>query len=498
MTLVQRLVRFGILAAPHRTFAVTLAAFLVLALASTGFGRNQLPDPFNVAVSQSQSASKTSGSPNGQTTDQTQTANQTSPANLPPLSFERAVQLALQNNLTAQLGHERIQEARGRALQAMSGLLPDVRATASQANLTVNIAAQGFQPGLIPGLNRTFIGPFNSFDARVRLAQSIFSLSAIRAFQAGRVDVRIAELQDRLATQQVIAATADAYLEALRSTRAVDAARADLEQAQVLFKLAQDQHNAGVATGIDVTRAQTRVAEEQVRLAQAQTAAQQANLQLKRVTGLPLGNDYNLTDDLRFVTETLPPVNEAVAQGERQRIDLQVAQQQVRLNDYERRAAVAEQYPSIGVSGDYGESGITPTTLALPTRSIAVNLNVPIFNQGLTRSRIAIASSRYRQAELELTDTRAQVEQDVRLAIQTETTAIQQVQAAQQSLTLAQQQLQMARDRFAAGVADNIEVINAQTALEQARDAVTNALAQYNTARINLAVALGTIETFRW
>jgi len=415
-----------------------------------------------------------------------------------PLSFERAVQLALQNNLTAKLGHERIEEARGRALQSLSGLLPDLSGSASRANSTINIASLGFQPGLIPGINRTFIGPFNTFDARVRLVQNIFSLNAIRQYQAGRVDVRIADLQDRLAIQQVTATTALAYLENVREERAVTVAQANLDLATTLLKLARDQHDAGVATGIDVTRAETRVAQEQVRLDQALTGLQQARLQLKRVTGLPLGNEYSLSDDLHFLAEALPTPAAAVADGQQQRVDLRIAEQQVKQNELELKAAQAEQYPSLSVSGDYGVSGIKPDVLDLPTRSIALNLDVPIFNRGVTRSRISIASSRRKQAEMQLTDLRAQVEQDVRLAIQTELTTIDQVKAAQQSLQLAERELQMARDRFAAGVADNIEVVNAQTSLEQARDSEVSALAQYNTARINLAFALGRIESFRW
>src|SRR5882724_2147362 len=252
-----------------------------------------------------------------------------------PLTFEQAVRLALQNNLTARLGHERIEEARGRALQSLSGLLPDISASAYQANTTVNIAAQGLQPGLIPGLNRTFIGPFDNFDARVRLVQNIFSLNAIRQYQAGRVDLHIADLQDRLAIQQVTATTALAYLENVRQERAVIAAQANLDLANVLLKLARDQHDAGVATGIDVTRAETRVAQEQVRLDLALTAAQTARLQLKRVTGLPLGNEYSLVDDLHFLPDVLPAVAAAISDGQQQRVDLRIAEQQVKQNKYE-------------------------------------------------------------------------------------------------------------------------------------------------------------------
>ena len=143
-------------------------------------------------------------------------------------------------------------------------------------------------------------------------------------------------------------------------------------------------------------------------------------------------------------------------------------------------------------------SGITPTNTDLPTRRAAIQLNVPIFNGGLTRGRLTVATSRERQAELELGSVRGQVEEDVRLALVTLRTAVAQVHAADESVRLAQRELEMAQDRFRAGVSDNLEVVNAQTALANARDAQVNALAQYNAARLNLAASVGRAEAFRW
>ena len=157
-----------------------------------------------------------------------------------------------------------------------------------------------------------------------------------------------------------------------------------------------------------------------------------------------------------------------------------------------------EYLPSIEFVGDYGVSGITPTNTDLPTRRAAIQLNVPIFNGGLTRGRLSVATSRQRQAELELGNVRGQVEADVRLALSTLRTAAAQVRAADESVQLAERELEMSRDRFRAGVADNLEVVNAQTSLSDARDAQIAALAQYNAARLNLAAALGRAESFRW
>lgn len=413
------------------------------------------------------------------------------------LNLEQAIQLAVQNNLATLLAKERQREARGIARELRAGLLPNIAGTAYQANVTQNLAALGFQPGTFPGITNTFIGPFNNFDARARLAQTIFSLSAIRNYQAGRAGVRIAEFEESLAREQVANATALTYLEALRANRSVAAAQANVELAQALLTLAQDQRKAGVATGVDVTRAQVRLGGEQVRLAQAQTASEQALLNIQRVVGVPLGSALALMDSLRFTTEAMPSIETALSQAGQNRPEVRIAEAEVTLDNIERRAVRAEQLPSLEFLADYGVSGITPTNKDFPTRRVAVQLNVPIFNGGLTRARIEVAASRQRQVELQLGSIRGQVEEDVRLALATIKTTAAQVSAADQTVTLAERELDMARDRFRAGVGDNVEVVGAQTALSNAREAQVTALAQYNAARLNLASALGRAESFR-
>ena len=414
------------------------------------------------------------------------------------LSYEQAVRLAIDNNLATLRAHERRNEARGQQEQARAPLLPNISGVAYQADLTINLVALGFQPGTFPGISRTFLGPFKNFDARLLLRQSVFDLSAIRNYQAGKAGVRVAELSEALAREEVASRAGLSYLEALRADRAVIAAQANVELAQALLKLAQDQRNAGVATGVDVIRAQTRLAEQQVGLAQAQTDSEQARLNLQRLIGLPLGSAMTLIDQLRFVEDPLPSVDTAVSQAAQDRREIQVAEEENRVNQLELQSARAEHLPSLEVVGDYGSSGITPGSFDLPTRRVAVQLNVPIFNGGLTQGRVTAAASRQRQTELSLANVRGQVEEDVRLALTTLRTAAVQVRAADESVTLAQRELEMARDRFRAGVADNLEVITAQTSLANARVSQVTALAQHNAARLNLAAALGRAETFRW
>jgi outer membrane protein TolC len=191
-------------------------------------------------------------------------------------------------------------------------------------------------------------------------------------------------------------------------------------------------------------------------------------------------------------------VEVALQTAAQDRVEIAIAEQEVKRLGYERKAAQAELYPSADFFANYGSSGIQVNELALATHSVGVRVNIPIFNGGATYGRIKSARSRETQGRLRLDDTRQQVEQDVRNTLQALATGAKQVQSARQQVKLAERELEQSRDRFSAGVGDNIEVLNAQTALENARNAQVSALTAYNTARINLAAALGRAETFRW
>jgi outer membrane protein TolC len=253
-----------------------------------------------------------------------------------------------------------------------------------------------------------------------------------------------------------------------------------------------------VATGVDVTRAETRLAQERVGLAQARTAAEQARLNLQRVVGVPQGSALVLVDALSFSPEPTPQPEVAVAEALSHRAEVLISEAQVSMLNLERKAVRDELLPSLQFVGDYGVSGITPTNTTLPTRRVAVQLNVPIFNGGLTQGRITVATAREREAELQLGSIKGQVEEDVRLALSALRTTVERVNAADEAMRLAQRELEMSRDRFRAGVGDNLEVISAQTSLANARAAQVEALAVYNAARLNLAASLGRAESFRW
>ena len=412
------------------------------------------------------------------------------------LSLSQAIDLALKNNLQARLASERVVQSRAEKGLSLSALLPNLSGATYQMNLTENLAALGLEVGSFPGL-RPLVGPFNNFDARFELVQSVFNLASIRRYRAANRGIALAGDEQSLASQQVMTATALSFLAVLEAEQSVVAAQSNVQLARRLLDLAKSQREAGIATGLDVVRAETRVANQQVQLAQARTNLDSARLNLLRVVGAPLSSHLSLTDAMRFAPELLPDSDKAVAQALADRLEIRVAADHLGIAEAQRKATAAQYLPSVSFVGNYGSSGLKPNDLNLPTRAVGLRMDVPLFNGGRTHSEVQVASSLERQAELRLNDLRAAVEKDVRQALDNLATREDQVQAAQKMAGLAERELELAQDRFKNGVADNIEVTNAQTALENARQILVSSLAQFNVARLNLASALGHVQDFR-
>lgn len=405
-----------------------------------------------------------------------------------------AIDSAIATNVTTKLASAETEAARAQALEAASSLLPSVLGTASQSRIfRQNLAAIGLSGGPINPL----IGPYNSFDARLRLTQTLFDLSSIKRFQAAGAGRELAARQEEAAREQVAAAASLAYVEALRARKAVAAAQADDELAKRLLVQARDQEKAGTANGVDVVRAQTRESAAGVELLQARVAERDAAIRLARVAGWPLGDELSFTEDLSTAALAAEPLDRALAAAQQDRPEVAAARERSRQDGLLVTAAQAERAPSIVGTADVGLSGNRPDSGARTTGSIGAGLSIPLFAGGAIRGRVAAAKAQKSRSDALLADAVAQVEEDVRLAYEHLSEAEQQVSAAEQTRTLAEQELQMAEDRYEAGAGDNVAVVTAQAELAQARSAFVASLAGEHDARINLASALGAARDFK-
>jgi outer membrane protein TolC len=407
------------------------------------------------------------------------------------LSFKDAIDRALRNNLGLLISGDNLLTARGQKWQELSHLLPNVSAAATQAATQIDLAALGFRfkfPGVPP-----VVGPLGTFDARAYVTAPILDWHAIQRERGAEAREAAVQYNYKNARELVVLASGNAYLLTIAASARVDAAQAQLETAQALFNKAKDQQAAGVSPAIDALRAQVEFQARQQQLIVARNDYAKQKLQMARTIGLPPGQEFNLTDKVPY--EPLAPLNldDALRRAYGLRSDYQAAIQQVLGAERFRHAATAEHYPTLDFSGNYGAAGIN-VGQSHGVFLAGATLAIPIFAGGKAHADALQAESTLRQARQQLANLHAQIDYDVRTALLDLSAAADQVEVAKSSLDLANQTLEQARDRFTAGVADNLEVVQAQESVAAANENYIGSLYAHNVAKLSLARAIGFAE----
>ena len=416
------------------------------------------------------------------------------------LTLKRAVEIATspEGSTQIQLSGEAVKQAELRSKEARAALLPDVEGAFSYLNRTANLAAQGITllhgPSPIPGFSfPTFVGPFNTMDARFSAAQSVLNITSIRQYQASKAGISAAKSDSQNVSEQVAGVVARAYLAAIRADTDVETAQANVMLSQAVLTQAENQKTAGTGTGIEITRARVQLANNQQRLLVAQNERKAAHLRLLRAMGLRLDTDLQLTDHLQYIPVDAVTLEQAKAQALKERQDYKAQQDRESTARLMSSATTMERMPTLAALGDYGSSG-AGFSQVLPTRTVGVSVKLPIFDGARRDARRAESESQYRAERVRTNDLKEQVELDVRLALDAISSAQDEVTVAKDGLDLAGNELEQARRRYQAGVSDSLEVTDAQTRLERARDNQTAALYNYNVARIDLAQAMGAVR----
>lgn len=414
------------------------------------------------------------------------------------LSLKQAVEIALapEGNTRVRLAAEIVRQTEDQSSQARAALLPNIDASVGQQNRTQNLEALGLGLNFPPNPFFTFprfIGPFNTFDARVAARQSLFDWSLIRRFQASRAGIGLAEAERTDTEDRVTADVARAYLAALRSEAALAVNQADVDLSRALVSLSENQKRAGTGTGIEITRARVQLADGEQRLLVARNERTRAYLQLLRIIGVNLESPAELTEQMALVPVQPPTPPQALELALQSRADWLAQQKRLEAARLSYSSVKSERLPSVSLFGDYGSSG-TSINNSLATRTYGFTVRVPVFDGGARDARRAQSSSQLRQEEIRSGDLRAQIELDIRLALDNLASAEDQVKTAEGGLALAESELAQARRRYEAGVSIGLEVTDAQTRLERARENRVFALYNHNLARIALAAATGTIR----
>jgi outer membrane protein TolC len=394
--------------------------------------------------------------------------------------------MALRYNLGVIESGENARIAHGQRLRALSTLLPQVGAGTSENVEQLSISTLGIKTPFIPAV----IGPFSYSTVEATLSQTLFSYESIQRFRAARTAEQAAQLNYNDTLDVITLIVGNAYLQVIAAGSSVDAVAARVQNAQALYDQAVSALQAGTSPKIDVTRTAVQLHTEQYNLSIARNNLAIAMLNLGRAIGLPLGQTYEIADQLPYADLEPGSIDEALKTAYSSRSDFRAALDSMKSAQQELSSARGERYPVVAVNGDYGVQGPNFGRLH-GVFSFQAGLSVPVFTGRRIEGDITQAEASLRQRKAEAENLRGQIDYDVRTAFLNLQAAKEQVAVARQNTDLANENLSRSRDRFAAGVTDSVEVVQAQQSLASANDQYIASLYSHNLAKLELARALG-------
>jgi outer membrane protein TolC len=409
------------------------------------------------------------------------------------LTLHDAIDRGLKANLGLLVSGSASEIARGQRLRALSALMPQVGGQVSETVEQLNLKTIGFTFSIPGAALPTIVGPFQFTDLRASASLTVFDYNKWKNYRSSRESQRAAQLSYQDARDLVVQAVANAYLQVTADASRTEAIRAQVTTDQALYDRTVDQKKAGTSPGIDVLRSQVELKQQQQRLLAQENQLAKDKLSLGRVIGLPIGQDFNIAETTPYSPLASITQEQALRTALEQRPDYQSAKAQVRAAEDTVRATRAERYPTVGVTGDYGDVGPTIGE-SHGTFTFVASLKFNIFDGGRIGSDEIQAKATLKQRQDELADLGGQIDYQVRAAFLDIQSAADQVAVAKSNLELANQTLEQARDRFTAGVTDNIEVVQAQQSVASANDNLIFALYAHNLAKVALARALGAAE----
>jgi outer membrane protein TolC len=415
------------------------------------------------------------------------------------LTLGGAARMAADRSASTAAARERSSQADARVAQSRSALLPNLSTSAQYGTRSYNTASLGLEFPTAPGSPAPFDpngevqGPVRSIDVRAKITQNLINVPTLLNWRATATDADAAHFRADDAADNAAERGANAYLRVLRAEARIAARQADSSLAAELLDIAKQQLAAGVGISLDVTRAESQLADARARLISTRGERDRAVLQLRHELALADAAPLVIADSLRT-----PSPNDAMGREEdimqtalNNRADFKAARAQSEGARIHVRAAAAERLPAVALYADHGSNG-KETERMLGTYSYGVQVSLPIFDGLRLESRKSEEIARAREAQVTALDAKRQVEADVRTAMISVSSAREEVTAAQARLVLAEQEVSQARERFRQGVSGNADVITASMTLNSARDLVIDALTSYHLARVALASAQGT------
>lgn len=416
-----------------------------------------------------------------------------------PLGIDDAINRGLKRNLQVLLASETERSVRGQILGVFYNLLPNVKATAYTNTIELNLAAQGIKASSLGGLGAG-LGKFSNIvkvdttSVQVSADQVLFNLTDFYLYMAAKKAANVVTMNTLNARGGVVEAVGTQYLAALADEAQIANAEALVKADAEVLRQATLSHDAGVGTNLDVLRAQVQMQTEQQVLVRAQNTFAKDKIALNRLIGLPAEQELTLTDAVPFAELAEIPLEQAKALAYERRKDLLGLEAQLEVAERARKAVKYERMPSLAFNGFYGVLGETRGLYHGVFTAQGV-LKIPIFEEGRFRGESEVAAAQEIGLRRQIESLRVTIDAQIRMSRMDVESSAERVKVARSNVDLATEELADTRDRFAAGVDDNLPVVQAQATLASAQSRLVATEFQFNQSKLALARNTGVVET---
>lgn len=412
-----------------------------------------------------------------------------------PLSRADAVAQALAANPTVKLSFEQVAYLEGRIVEARADALPDI---------TWNtLAMRSRDPGLLNSPNfdefplefRDALRPLpgNAFSTAADIRQTIFSFKLGKALEAAKV-ARAGSVQEVQRSRQVTALDAiRAYNQLLFAIEQLRVIRTNVQSKQTHVDYARNRRTAGVATELEVLRAEVDLENARNEALRAENEVSGARALLNTVMVRPTATPVIPSDTLAVV-ELTADFDAAMKEALDTRAELQLLRTEERVQDLLVAVAAADMKPSIEFNGSYGFAVRRPKDLFtqdFARWSGAINFKVPLFDGRRTSGRVAQARSDRNTVTQRIAALENQVRLEVQSAFDELTLANRTIQAAELNVAQARRANEMTEANYKLGAATQLDVVDALQALRQAENIRNQALYTHANARATLRFVTG-------
>jgi outer membrane protein TolC len=415
------------------------------------------------------------------------------------LGLDDAIDRGTRQNLQVLLANQANLAVRGQILSAIYELMPNLKVVAYTNTLQLNLAAMGFKPsslanfGLPPNAIHTIV-KVDTTSAQLTADQVLFNLPYFYLYAAAKKAQNVVTMNLLNVRGQVVEAVGTQYLAALADQAQIANHQALLTADNEVLRQATLSHDAGVGINLDVLRARVQLQTEQQALISAQNTFAKDKIALNRLIGLPADQELTLTDTVPYAELTELPLDQARTIAYQRRKDLLALQAEQQVAVRARKAVKFERMPTLAVNGYYGVLGETQGLYHGVFTAQGV-LKIPISEEarfhGESEMEAAQAAGLARQIE----SLRITIDAQIRASMLDVDSSAELVKVARSNVDLASQALSDARDRFTAGVDDNLPVVQAQATLEQTQGRLVATEFQFNQAKLTLARNTGVVET---